>query len=339
MLAEVFDDTSISSYGGLTAWSVDQGDGSFRLVVHDGQAVRPVPVEPRTVPFDVDLGPGPDGAVVAAYSRCAREPGPFEDYTAGRGCDVFRYSFALGEEERLAGASTDQASEMLPSIWRDEVAFARVYERREGRRDGYDLDELPYLYIRPLDGESGSRRQPLETRGDSGTPGPVAIDLYGRRLGFVWQYQGNGETAAYTMRLVTDWQPEPGRIAATGQGGLSASFFLGADFDRGRLFFAGECFGDPGGCGDAGLRRKLYRYRMSTGELDGALIGSDQVLAATRAGGEAFYVRAARTGSPQQPNRCNTRVFGEEPGIFCEVLRSDPLTFRDDLPALNNIEP
>lgn len=143
VLAEVFDDTPISSYGGLTAWSVDQGDGSFRLVVHDGQAVRPVPVEPRTVPFDVDLWPGPDGAVVAAYSRCAREPGPFEDYTAGRGCDVFRYSFALGEEERLAGASTDQASEMLPSIWRDEVAFARVYEWREGRREGYDLDELP----------------------------------------------------------------------------------------------------------------------------------------------------------------------------------------------------
>lgn len=337
VVGEVFDSTPISSHGGLTAWSVQGDDEAFRLVVFDGEATSEVPIAARSVPFDVDLGPGPDGGVVAAYSRCDQEPRPFEAYTAGRGCDIFTFSLAAGREERLEGVSTDQASEMLPSVWRDEVAFARVYEQREGRRDGYDLDTLPYLYIRPLDGDSGSRRQPLETRGSSGTPGPVALDLYGQRLGFIWQYQGAREAPFTSARIVTDGEPQPGRVAQTGGGGLSNAFFLSADFDRGRFVFGLECVGDSGGCDSRGLRRKLLRFRLSTDELDGALVGSDRLLDIARSDAETFYVRARAT-DPQGPGRCATSAFGGEPAV-CEVLRSDPLDFRDDLPALDNIEP
>ena len=41
----------------------------------DGVTSR-VPVRPRSVPFDADLGPDVNGETVAAYSRCAREPRP-----------------------------------------------------------------------------------------------------------------------------------------------------------------------------------------------------------------------------------------------------------------------
>jgi hypothetical protein len=84
-------------------------------------------------------------------------------------------------ETLLEGPSTAATTEVLPSIWRGEVAFVRVYHRREGRRG-----RLPYLYVRTLDDDATSRRQPGGARGSSGVPGPMALDLAGSRLAFTW---------------------------------------------------------------------------------------------------------------------------------------------------------
>lgn len=159
---------------------------------------RRLPVAPRMgVPFDIDLGPDEDGDVAAVYSRCETEPDivtvrerfgarvfsdPYPAYTAGRGCDIYRYDFETQQEALIPGASTGEASKVQPSIWRDQVAFARVYKRREGNRGAY-----PFLYVRPLDG-GRSERQPGGSRGTEGLPGPTRLDLYGRRLSFVWNY-------------------------------------------------------------------------------------------------------------------------------------------------------
>jgi len=182
----------IDRFGGTSVWSVREG-GRYFLVADRGGQIRRLGIASRGVPFDVDLGPDENGDVVAAYSRCEKEPRvpaitsrlystPVAAYSTGRGCDLYRYDFASGQESKLPGASTNQASEFLPSVWRDDVAFGRVYEQRSGRRGIY-----PYLYVRALEG-GRSDRQPGGPRGVNGLPGPTSVDLYGRRLAFVWNY-------------------------------------------------------------------------------------------------------------------------------------------------------
>lgn len=201
--------SSVDAHGSVVAWSGrDAGTAArYHLTALVGGEVRRLPVASRSVPFDVDLGPDRRGRTVAVYSRCAREPElptsvrsspsePYPPYTRGQGCDLYRFDFASGRERRVAGASTDQASEMLPSIWRDEIAFARVYEQRSGARG-----LVPYLYVRPLKG-GRSRRQPGGARGRTGLPGPVSLDLRGSRLAFVWN-RAAARGRVSELRLVT----------------------------------------------------------------------------------------------------------------------------------------
>ena len=120
----------LSAAAGVLAWSnFDQATGAWFLAIRRGTLVQRLPVAPRAVPFDVDLGHDARGHLIAVYSRCDREPG-FPP--TGRGCDLYRYDLDAGLERRLAGASTDVASEYLPSLDGGRVAFARVYERRAG---------------------------------------------------------------------------------------------------------------------------------------------------------------------------------------------------------------
>lgn len=150
--------SSVDAYGDVVAWSERQGQatsegGPYHLTVLREGSVRRLPVAPRSLPFDVDLGPDEDGRVVAVYSRCEREPStddpgfvysmPYPAYTRGGGCDIYRFDFATGQERKVAGASTDQASEVLPSIWGDSIAFARVYEQRSGERGRVSLPLHP----------------------------------------------------------------------------------------------------------------------------------------------------------------------------------------------------
>src|SRR4051812_46289491 len=67
--------TPIAAFGGRLLWSrLDRASGNWFLVTRAGGVTQNVAVGPRRVPFDADLGPGPDGAPVAVYSRCRRDP-------------------------------------------------------------------------------------------------------------------------------------------------------------------------------------------------------------------------------------------------------------------------
>lgn len=249
-VAEVDGLSSVDAYGDVVVWSEQQDEegsviGPYYLVASvDGKAPQRLPVEPRSVPFDADLGPDARGDVVAVYSRCDDEPStsasgfvpsaPYPAYTRGRGCDVYRYDFASQRESKVEGASTDQASEVLPSIWRDEIAFARVYEAREGKRGRY-----PYLYVRPLDG-GGSERQPGGSRGENGLPGPTSLDLYGRRLSFVWNYRGGaGVVSEVRLDTVGGSNRVLSSTESSGIGqGQSYATYLSPQGTQGRIFYA-----------------------------------------------------------------------------------------------------
>lgn len=249
-----------SHFGGITVWNeadVVNGQQRFFLAAQkDGNRFR-LPIEPREVPFDVDLGPHENFDVVAAYSRCQEEPTavftrnrfgarvfsqPYPAYTTGRGCDIYRFEFKTMSEFKLPGASTNQASEVLPSIWRNEVAFARVYEQRAGFRG-----RIPYLYVRATSTADTvrSNRQPGGRRGQNGLPGPTRLDLYGRRLSFVWNYSTGvaerGETKGVTeVRLDTVDGPHLLLSQATFEiskpRGTYASFAY-PNGSRGRIFY------------------------------------------------------------------------------------------------------
>lgn len=268
--------TSVDGHGEVVAWSerpsgggAGPSSGSYHLTALIGGAVRRLPVAPRSVPFDVDLGPDRRGSTVAVYSRCAREPDlpaagrsplAHPSYTRGRGCDIYRFDFATGRERKLAGASTAGASEVLPSVWRDKIAFARVYERRAGARG-----LLPYLYVRPLSG-GRSQRQPGGARGKTGLPGPISLDLYGRRLSFVWN-RATAHSGVSELRLDTLNGPHE-VVDRTRRSGATFVSTQGAD---GRLFYAARQITAPG----SGKRvDRLLRRRLSSDTI--RLAGSPQ---------------------------------------------------------------
>ena len=134
-VASVQRPTPVSGYQGRLVWSqFDPAIAGYRLFeAHaspNGQVTTQLPVAPRSVPFDADVGPGADGAPTVVYSRCATEPRLGADqlplWASGRGCDVYRLALGATAESRVAGVSTGDASEFLPSIWRNRVAFGRV---------------------------------------------------------------------------------------------------------------------------------------------------------------------------------------------------------------------
>ena len=226
--------TTASAYRGVVAFSAyDTATGRYRLTLRrrDG-TIETLPVAARSVPFDVDLGPGPNGELTAAYSRCRTEPRTerFDAMTlpwTGRGCDLYRYDTATRRETKVAGASTSASSEFLPSFWGGEIAFARVYEQRAGR-DG----RLPYLYVRNL--ESGrTTRLPGGPRGIDDGPGPRAIDHYGPRVAFVWD--SHPDRRHYLSELRLDFQGGGHDIPDSATSTNGAARELSPSFDEGVL--------------------------------------------------------------------------------------------------------
>ena len=306
--------TPIAAYGGRLLWSsFDPATRTYGLVTRVGGVTTAVPVARRSVPFDADLGPGPSGSVVAVYSRCATEvvaSGSFGPslYGKGRGCDLYAFDFGTGGEERLASASAPDASEFWPTIWKGTLAFARTYD---------DKRDFPYVYTRPLAGSARSRRQPGGPRSacakcDDRLSRPIALELYGKRLAFAWQYVGVGEGLNTDIRMDTIGAGHL-RVAHQHGGGLTQVQPGWPAFESGRLYWSVGCFGDPGGCpGRFGLRR----YRISTGSIDAAA-GPASVLAHDRDEATTWILDDARPG---------TVCMGDPavPGGTCTLSGSQP---------------
>ena len=204
-VAETTRPTPVSAYAGSLIWSrYDTALAAYRLMqTHAspaGAQTTALPVPPRAVPFDADIGPAADGAPTVVYSRCTTEPqlagtalpGPagLPVWGTGRGCDVYRYRLGAATETRDSEVSTAAASEFLPTLWRSRLGFARRYEARKGTRGVY-----PYVYVRGIRTE----RQPGGPRGASGLPGPTALDLSGTRLALTWASAGASQVRLDTV--------------------------------------------------------------------------------------------------------------------------------------------
>jgi hypothetical protein len=118
------------AYGDVIAWSsYDTAAKTYSLrLLRAGQPVTPA-IEPSGKPFDLDVGPGPDGAPLVVYARAG---------------DLYQYDPATGLEGPLAEVNT-RGLESNPSIHRSALAFVRQVHRK------------PVVYLRK---GGDTRRQP-----------------------------------------------------------------------------------------------------------------------------------------------------------------------------------
>jgi hypothetical protein len=314
--------TPVSAHGGRLVWSAyDPVARRYSLITRFGGVISSVPVEPRNVPFDVDLGAKPDGSTVAVYSRCSLEPEPPEP---ARGCDVYEFDFASNRETKLNLVSRSNSSELFPSVSGSRIAFARLLERRL-RSKG------PYLYVASTRTRRVWRVPGGTTRGCyESARGRICqtfrrravtgLDLSGRRLGFAWQYQGFGEGADYEVWL-DDIVRKRGKRLARGGTGLSSNIYASPAIDGGALFFSQTCGGDFGGCAH---RWRFHRYefgprRRAAADAPTLLVGH------TRSAGETFYVRPTLLPGAAYPQSCGGR---EAQGICTSTIyQADPIAF------------
>jgi len=275
LIAAVARPTPVSAFDGRIVWS-DYDPLSQRYFLTqrvDGVTSR-LPLEPRSVPFDVDLGPDADGKAVAAYSRCRRDPpvrdprlanalAQLPDWSRGRRCDVYMYSFDQAREVRVRFTSTQGASEYLPTVWTDRIAFARVYERRRGLGG-----RRAYLYVRPnallaKQGPRGrSQRIPAGWRTRDRfcrptrprrcdirlvEPGPTSLDIATRRIAFGWDSTQHGEpTSAVYLDVLRRGRPTAQRrIDRVASGEIQARELIAPRFDEQvRVNWLASFFGD-----------------------------------------------------------------------------------------------
>jgi hypothetical protein len=342
--------TPINAYGGRLAWSrFDPARNAYELVTRaPGGAVTVVPVKPRSVPFDVDLGPGKAGGTLAVYSRCRRDPPKRDpvignaivqlpDWARGRGCDLYRFDFATGHERRIAGASSREASEFLPTVWKGEVAFARVYERRHGR-----AGQRPHLYLR-----SHGRSRPLlagirsRLRFCSGPrrrcrlkvePGPTALDLAGRRLAFAWDSgdQGGAISNIY-LETIRRRGISKNLLQRESSGDIQGAEIVSATIDSGKVVWGLTLFGDETGS-------SLRRYAIRNGARDQTPLPPPgfqdaflrPVLGAAVSGREVFYLLSGPR-PPNEPGCTPQTPCLAEPGCAdtrpCQLRRAEDLVF------------
>ena len=97
------------------------------------RAVRPRPRARRRRQAGGRLFALPRASRRPATRRAVQSPS-CPNGACGRGCDLYLYSFEQGREVLVRFASTRGASEFLPTVWTDRIAFARRVRAAQGPR-------------------------------------------------------------------------------------------------------------------------------------------------------------------------------------------------------------
>lgn len=313
--------TPIRSWKGIGAFSVYDRDARvYRLAVtRVGAEPELLPVAPRTVPFDADVGPDTRDDPAVVYSRCEREANARGG--GRRDCDIYRYSLTRNAEARIRNADSDVASEFNPTIWGGRVAWVRTYDRREG--------DAPYVYTRELTAPRSRRSQRLPgvptrrcaefDRESLQDPcGPTTnrrvheLELYGRNLALNVAYNHKRGIGLRDTEVRLDRLDGGVRQVVRQHGGLGGQSYVGLSFDEGRLYWARTCGGDPGGCSERNAG--AFRYRLSTGRT--AHAGYDRELSGFSYVDDDRVYEVRSDGCNVQPDQARAS---------CPVVLTDPL--------------
>lgn len=270
------------AYGARVVWAqLDPSTGLWELVEHRAGKVRRLRADAFREPVRLDLGPGPDGRVVAVYARQGK---------------LALYDFKTRKERALVefGAGS------LPSIWRNEMVFAR----REGGVSTLWRGRLGTGRLRKLPG--GPQR---------GASGPIATELRGSRVAFVWASRPGRfiETELYEVR-----DGRALRRDRTGSGRLSTSTFVTPEIHGAHVYYGRATSGRSG--------QQMRRVSLKTGTVEAVRAPFGPLVTALWTSGSRFLLsRVARQGEPGV-EECGMR--GEKPlsESACRLVLGDPVT-------------
>lgn len=323
------DRVALDAWNGTAAFSLfDEAASVYRLAVsRSGSAPETLPLAPQPTPFELDVGPGPDGQATLVYSRCSGGGGP----EWGSHCDLYRYSFADLSETPIAGANTP-AEETAPTIWNGQIAFARVPSRDPAKHS------MPRILTRPL---AAPASQP--SRRLSGLPARECVgerarcvkttfgrvhelELQGRRLAMVVDVgPGIGENPDVEVRLVS-LGGRSRRIGRMQPGVISVrKTFLGLSFERGALSFTRVLYYG----GDS-----VFRYDLARRRYTAASLGRDTYGLALHSANRYYLAQSCRSDCPRFPP-----FIGAPPGVPPTALSlrlsiTDPLRFAATSPPV-----
>lgn len=319
VLATVNSLSPISAHGDWVAWSVPV-NGAWGLVVSDGGTPRPLPIQPRTQPFDVDLGSDAGGRPVATFSRCATAPEPRGAGIApwtGSGCRVRVVDLATGVERSAGIPRPAGASDTTPSMWRGRVAFGRR-DRRHGDVSQVLLWTPGKRSLRTLRHGAMPTKCPFRTgcKGALQRGAVTGLDLGARLATFAWWIEAPGVVGHAGWEVRAD-DLRSGRSTRVGTGYVGEVCTEGID---------GKTPSTPSAAGTRvwwgelqsrcyKLATKLKRYDVGApsaaiGDLPGV------VLRLTRGSG-TLYGLVAPAPADQVPAACDA------PGAPCTIVALD----------------
>lgn len=171
--------TPIAAQDGMAVWSTSEGfRRPYRLKLYSGGIVSTLPVSPRAVPFDAEMGTANDGSAVITYSRCKNERADAQLES----CALREYSVKDAVERALGPKRVRGRSFVLPSRAGARFAYAEIFE-------GAPLREPVLRVSRRTDGKTlAVHRGGARATGDgSEYTGPTALDLSAQRLAFTWR--------------------------------------------------------------------------------------------------------------------------------------------------------
>jgi hypothetical protein len=193
-----------------------------------------LPVAPRPQPFDVSLGSDARGQTVATYSRCALTPSDSLDgleqrpYVAnalaawaGRDCRVYVIDLAGGRERAAAIPHSRGTSDTFPSMWHDQIAFAR-YEPQHLGAAQIELWSPRATALRTLPHGSMPTTCPYRTgcKGQLRFGAVDGLSLSGQLVAYKWLVIGPGVVGH------AGWEARADRLS-DGRSLLAGSGFLG----------------------------------------------------------------------------------------------------------------
>jgi hypothetical protein len=129
----------LTAYDGYVVFSeYEPSARDWRLMAWHAGRITALDAPPRDMPFDADAGPGANGAPKLVYSRCSHDPPVSQqelagnqylrepDWTRARGCRIYELALPGGSPKLVKGIHAQGASDSTPTIWKGEIAFARV---------------------------------------------------------------------------------------------------------------------------------------------------------------------------------------------------------------------
>jgi hypothetical protein len=303
-IAALHGDTAVQAYRGVEVWS-DYGatDRSWHVVVRrDGELSTPsIPGAKKAI--EVDIGPGPSGDPLLAYTECAS------------GCHVVVSGLDGSDPQTVP--DSDGASH--PTIWGDRVAWVSGTAKvMSSLLDGAARKVLAGAPRRKCyyTGDYSARTVPRLVCAEPQDPIVEALALHGHQLALIDTFDiddGNGSNGTTTEIRTEAITGGPQRLVALITVGEGNEHWIGPSWSDGNLYFYED---EDGTCGCSAAygfdpaRNTYVRARAST-YLTGFSMANDR---------QAF--EATAPGDPQAGVVCGEEI------IPCVVRLSAPFTFK-----------